>query len=88
MSVIETQAAQMWCPFARVLLPIHQAGNRVSTFHMEVARKGDQRDFEHFQRQVADCNCIGSRCMAWRWTDEASGYCGLAGRDIGGRGNV
>lgn len=81
MIVTEEQAKEKWCPFARVLLPVHQVGNRISTFHMEVARKSDPRDFEHYQRQVADCNCIGSRCMAWRFTSRfgGEGYCGLAG---------
>ena len=43
---------------------------------------------------LAEMNCQGSRCMAWRWSDEdydennypidfppkTRGYCGLAGR--------
>jgi hypothetical protein len=88
----EEEATQKWCPFARVLLPVNQAGNRVSTFHMQLAEKSGSSDAEHYRRQVADCNCIGSRCMAWRWAgyrripstictdqDEAHGYCGISG---------
>jgi hypothetical protein len=28
-----------------------------------------------------NCHCLASECMAWRWSDEKSGYCGLAGKD-------
>jgi hypothetical protein len=27
----------------------------------------------------AGCRCIGSMCLAWRWSDDLRGYCGLAG---------
>lgn len=86
----EEQAQQKWCPFARVLLPVHQAGNRISTFHKALAAKSGSSDVEHYAQQEADCNCLGSRCMAWRFVgyrpvasatgqDEAHGFCGLAG---------
>lgn len=96
MIVTEADAAQRWCPFARVLLPVHQAGNRISTFHKECAQReanrGGPNDLKHYEQQERDCNCIGSRCMAWRWAgyqpvpsvvhgqDEAHGFCGLAGK--------
>jgi hypothetical protein len=90
--VTESEARKKWCPFARVLLPVNQAGNRISTFHLQLAKKSDPRDHEYYLQQEADCNCLGSRCMAWRWAgyrkvrsgvvpqqDEAHGYCGLSG---------
>jgi hypothetical protein len=77
----ETEATKLWCPFARVLLPINQSGNRISTFHLEMVRKsGNARDLAHYEQQLADCNCIGSKCMGWRWVDGSTGYCGMAGR--------
>lgn len=78
----EEEAKQRWCPFARV-------GYEQTTFNR----------FNNPANAIASspvwpaiCNCIGSKCMAWRWeyddyratgggleqTD--SGYCGLAGK--------
>lgn len=92
--MIESEAKTKWCPLSRVLLPVHQAGNRVGTFHMQMA---DERDRKHFQAQIDDCKCIASACMFWRWSEgdgkrfdraahhsnaplpERSGYCGAAG---------
>lgn len=90
----EEQAKLRWCPFSRVLLPVNQSGNRISTFHLEAVRKsGDTRDIAHYEQQQADCRCIASHCMSWRWAgyrevpsatvqnqDEAHGFCGLAGK--------
>lgn len=88
--ITEEQAKQKWCPFSRVLLPVNQSGNRISTFHLNMVRKsGDERDIQHYEQQQRDCNCIASGCMAWRWgsyvkplddgTLANTGYCGLAG---------
>ena len=32
----------------------------------------------------AVANCIGSRCMAWRWEDNRRerGFCGMAGKPV------
>lgn len=82
MIVTEQQARQLWCPFARVSLPSNAAGNRVSTFHKQLAAKSSPRDAEHYEQQEADCKCIASGCMAWRWGNQhlhAEGFCGLAG---------
>jgi hypothetical protein len=87
----ETEAAKRWCPFARVSMPSNAAGNRVSSFHKSIASTAGDRD--HYAQQEADCNCIASRCMAWRahgiaaqrdatgnLTGETlpTGFCGLA----------
>lgn len=92
-AITEKDASTKWCPFARVLLPINQAGNRIGTFHKTLT---EERDRKHYEQQEADCNCLGSRCMAWRWIENPSepvpdnyggvrfgngtGYCALAGR--------
>lgn len=89
----EAEAEKRWCPFARVAFVGQNVMNRISSFHMELAQKsaerGDTRDLEHYQRQERDTYCIGSRCMAWRWSntdpefrevdEPLTGYCGLAG---------
>lgn len=88
----EDEAARMWCPFTRVSFMGSHVGNRVSTATLEMTEKsaarGDTRDHDYYRQQLRDCNCIASRCMAWRWAgyrkhgnnDEATGYCGLAGK--------
>ena len=74
----EAEAMKKWCPFARVLLPVNQSGNRVSTFHKRIAGESDRK---HYEEQEADCKCLASGCMAWRWSEHGDehGYCGLAG---------
>lgn len=72
MKMTEKEAQRKWCPFARVLLPINQSGNRIGTFHKSIA---DDRDRQHYEQQEADCCCIGSRCMAWRWSHELLQRC-------------
>lgn len=65
MLMTEENAADIWCPQSRVLLPINQAGNRISTFQMKNA---NERDKQFYEAQIADCSCIGSRCAMWRWS--------------------
>ncbi len=34
----------------------------------------------HYAGLIKEQNCIGPKCMAWRWTpDEKTGFCGVAG---------
>ena len=87
MTLTESEARTKWCPFARVLLPVHQSGNRISTFHK--ANAESERDKEHYAQQERDCCCIASDCMAWRWQgrpvhvpDRDFGYCGLSGKYV------
>lgn len=70
-------ALTRWCPFATSQIPVVDkktvtaigatAGNRIPNTSGDPDR---------------DCLCIASRCMAWRWSDNFTGYCGLAGRPI------
>jgi hypothetical protein len=78
----EREAAELWCPFARVAVESHvgvvAAVNRVP----EAMEDSDHADM---------LTCRGSLCMAWRWHTKKSGgvvettdglpsgYCGLAG---------
>ena len=67
----EAEAAERWCPFGRI---IHTSGMHYSpTYNLY---QGDNSDVGPQPRTV----CLGSRCMAWRWTDHEVGHCGLAGR--------
>lgn len=69
----EQEAKTKWCPMFRASLGITPAGER------EVI--DNRNDGE------ASTRCIGSACMAWRWTGEGKpepnggpvGFCGLAG---------
>jgi len=72
MNVRDDETLYHWCPFSRVRSPenINVSINRNHT---------DEDNGEEFPN---DCVCLGSRCMAWRWTDElrcVAGRCGLAG---------
>jgi hypothetical protein len=59
MIVTEQEARELWCPAARV------------ETHTAVAstNRGETRDRTYVRQAVA---CIGSRCMAWRWSDTAT----------------
>ena len=72
----EDEALTKWCPHARIANrdldaePAPPAYNRLSFGEGAF----DASDY-------ATTLCVGSHCMAWRWTGyaEISGYCGLAG---------
>lgn len=63
----EKEAAERWCPFARVEGEASRsvAGNRWDT--------GGGSEIEKFgpMENPKAARCIGSRCMAWRWNDGA-----------------
>jgi hypothetical protein len=63
----QDEARKKWCPFARVF-------TGTSSAFVSANRNMLERDENK-------ANCIGSACMAWRYTYEldqqAGGYCGL-----------
>ncbi len=83
------QAKTMWCPMVRVA-GVGQVFNRIDPEYLTYKQGSDR---SYFERQQANCHCIATQCMLWRWTvvprpeysleplDEATmdGYCGLAG---------
>jgi len=76
----EKQAAEMWCPFVRHSDLQSDAGGSWNRGPAADNRVNLDPDGEGEWA----CNCIGSRCMAWRWRESASspnriGCCGLAG---------
>jgi hypothetical protein len=94
MIVTEKEAAEKWCPFARVIEHT-ESGNIVPPSNRTVLPDGDSDEW----RFAADAPCVGSLCMSWRWNitpadaeryrssmpmtkdfHEANGYCGLAGK--------
>lgn len=70
----EDEAENNWCPMARV----RRSGTD------EAAANRVQWNPEEWEVMTA-ARCIGSCCMAWRWTNEVTrrGYCGLAGVPVG-----
>jgi hypothetical protein len=72
----EKQAAEMWCPFVRL-------ANDRGTWNRGLGRDPINTDGNVTFGNFA-CNCLGARCMAWRWREAPSspdrtGCCGLAG---------
>lgn len=78
--MIESQALTCWCPFVRLQAP-GQMLNRISTATMDVVnRDPTSSDARYYQQMQKDLNCIGSKCMGWRWDlEKDDGHCGLAG---------
>jgi hypothetical protein len=70
----EDEAEGAWCPFARAYDP-SDCGDALTATNRPLA----------YHRERSEINCIGPRCMAWRWagqnhTGEDVGFCGLAGK--------
>jgi hypothetical protein len=71
MLLTEKEAAMRWCPFTRTYAePGHLEVGAIAT----AVNRGPTYD---------PCRCLGSGCMAWRWSDADSafgkvGECGLA----------
>lgn len=86
MIVEEKKAGECWCPHVRY--PGYEGGTFNRGFEA-----GNEINTGRTSGNLS-CACIGSRCMAWRWSDEdydennypidfppkTRGYCGLAGR--------
>ncbi|MBB4200601.1 hypothetical protein CCR94_18265 [Rhodoblastus sphagnicola] len=58
MLLTETQATEKWCPHTRFVF-----GNNDSAANRWDSVNTTQLSPKH-------CQCIGARCMAWRWFDE------------------
>jgi len=68
----EAQAHVMWCPWVR----LYSDGNTELRGTNRFIGKVAQGDL------IQGTGCLGSECMAWRWTDatQVDGFCGLAGK--------
>jgi len=71
----EDEAKTKWCPFMQI--SIDGMG----------ARLASNRGYVLKNEEKPSLMCMGSACMAWRWTDpltvpqqDRRGCCGLAGR--------
>jgi hypothetical protein len=77
----ENDAKKQWCPFTRLSVGYGHPAS-INRF----VGGGEMTD----SRITDSLNCVGSKCMAWRWVDPAmpgqsghsvnEGYCGLAGK--------
>jgi len=73
----EKEAKTKWCPFSRAYDGTDNGGAVATNRPLAYA--------ESYGGKRETILCIGSRCMAWRWSDEEPGdadygYCGLAGK--------
>lgn len=75
----EDEAKTKWCPFVRMMISA-----RGSDLYGPFNRMIVDKETAKVDNSIA---CIGSICMAWRWTHpitvpqkDRDGYCGLAGR--------
>jgi hypothetical protein len=67
--ITEAEAAERWCPMARVTFK--DADDRwLAPAH---------NTFDGGREHANKAWCIGSRCMMCRWADDDHGRCGLAG---------
>lgn len=94
----EEEAKTKWCPHAQ---SFYWAGSEIKGQPVSVNRyvsEGDEVDGKPHAIPTtphADCLCIGSACMAWRWDATTAsrkrnlpgsvstgdeGFCGLAGK--------
>ena len=80
----ENGAKKLWCPFARPVL-LEQPGGLMSG-QLWVPH-GRKTKISGDRITAIEDHCIGSQCMAWRWTGKLQykggpraddGYCGLA----------
>lgn len=79
MILTEEEARTKWCPFFRAAIGVGPSdGVEIVSNRMR-------------ERGNGACTCIGSDCMAWRWSEfpyseeggskiRRYGFCGLAGR--------
>lgn len=67
-----SNAGTRWCPFARTISHgYNHNGDVIDSVANNRTSEGDPD---------VGARCIGPMCMAWRWQDQHTGYCGLAGR--------
>lgn len=64
----ENEAKTKWCPFVRAAYGVEDRNAANS-----VCNRPENR-IPSFSM------CVGAKCMAWRETKPAEGYCGLAGK--------
>lgn len=84
----EEEAKVSWCPFARMVWATREPSGTKS-WKTSGSPSFNRARIEFSAEEKFPCNCIASRCMAWRWARaevggtaplERQGYCGLAGR--------
>lgn len=64
----EEEAKTKWCPFAKA--DDYDGGGYSTSSSKPASRHGRGMAFNEYGAFPFG-NCIGSRCMAWRWTDPA-----------------
>ena len=66
----EDQAKRRWCPFARV----KATGMERNSFNRLFSGVGDERRSD---TNPPSSRCIASECMAWQFTSDETGFCGM-----------
>lgn len=71
----EKEALTKWCPFTR-LHPLLVPSQKIMTGSVEMGIQPVTNRHPELPQQV----CLAGGCAAWRWRDNETGYCGMAGK--------
>lgn len=78
----EGEAKTKWCPYARIAY--HTPSGGIIPINRKIPKFDDAGTRIDGDEAHVDACCIGSQCMAWRWTANATrtnreGFCGAFG---------
>ena len=70
------EALKKWCPHSRQAVAVNYSSKKKLRWWMGVVTSNRNAPGG---APVEGCKCIADDCMAWRWDDIDSGYCGAFG---------
>ena len=76
--ITEEEARTKWCPFVREMSVAADKGKVMALGNRYVSETKVSKVRDRFSNPPG-ARCIASDCMAWRWSSNDRGWCGLAG---------
>ena len=68
------EALKKWCPHARQAVAVTTEDQKRTLVTLATSNRNAPGGIK-----IKGCECIADDCMAWRWDDIDSGYCGAFG---------